>query len=67
MRNSLGDVADKKVLELVTSKHDTELHGYGHRIVDKLVNKYQGYIKYSIENGEFVAEAMLGSQKAADA
>ena len=67
VRNSLGDVADKKVLELVTSKHDTELHGYGHRIVDKLVNKYQGYIKYSIENGEFVAEAMLGSQKAADA
>ena len=67
VRNSLGDVADKKVLELVTSKHDTELHGYGHRIVDKLVNKYQGYIKYSIENGEFVAEAMLGLQKAADA
>jgi len=61
VRNSVAGVEDaKSILEMQTAKQDPVLHGYGHRIVDKLVNKYNGHIKYSIEEEEFVAEAMLG-------
>lgn len=63
VRNGLGTMQDKnKALEMVTSKQDVNLHGFGHRIVRKLVNKYQGHIKYTIEDDEFIAEVMLGSQ-----
>lgn len=46
-------------LSLNTTKRDFKNHGYGHRIVKKIVDKYKGYINYSIEGDEFIAEALL--------
>ena len=42
-----------------TSKADKGNHGYGHKIVRRIVRKYNGEINYMSDGGEFVAEAML--------
>ena len=34
-------------------------HGYGHKIVNRIVKKYNGQIRYSINNGMFEAVVML--------
>ena len=44
---------------LDTSKGDAERHGLGHKIVERIAEKYGGYVNYSAENGEFIAEAAL--------
>lgn len=58
--NPIADSVDREAaLNLNTTKSDYKNHGYGHRIVKKIVDKYNGYINYSIEGDEFIAEAML--------
>lgn len=58
--NPIADSVDRAAaLNLNTTKSDYKNHGYGHRIVKKIVDKYNGYINYSIEGDEFIAEAML--------
>lgn len=58
--NPIGtDVDREAVLSLNTSKSDFKNHGYGHKIVKKIVDKYNGYINYSVEGEEFIAEALL--------
>ena len=47
---AVRDVAEL-VLELV--------HGYGVRIVDSIVQKYNGQISRSIENGKYRVDIML--------
>ena len=42
-----------------TEKDDTIDHGFGHRIVKKIANKYNGHVNYSIEDETFFAEVML--------
>ena len=67
VRNPLPDqAAEQSAEEMVeeTSKDDKERHGYGHRIVRKIVRKYKGEINYMREEGEFVAEAMLDLRSA---
>ena len=44
---------------LATSKSDTSRHGLGHRIVEKIAKKYNGYVNFSVENGMFIAEVAL--------
>lgn len=44
---------------LLTTKENRELHGYGTRIVAKLAKKYNGFVNYSLENGEFTAKVIL--------
>lgn len=61
-----ADVDHDAVLTLNTTKSDAKNHGYGHRIVKKIVDKYNGYINYSIEGDEFIAEAMLDMKREAD-
>ena len=67
VRNPLPEqAAEQSAEEMVeeTSKDDKERHGYGHRIVRKIVRKYKGEINYMREEGEFVAEAMLDLRSA---
>ena len=60
VNNPIAEDTDREAaLGLNTSKPDFRNHGYGHRIVKKIVDKYNGYINYSIEGDEFVAEALL--------
>ena len=58
--NPISEDTDRSAaLGLNTTKSDFKNHGYGHRIVKKIVDKYNGYINYSIEGDEFIAEALL--------
>ena len=42
-----------------TVKDDAVNHGYGHKIVKRIVEKYNGYVNYTVVENEFVAEVML--------
>lgn len=42
-----------------TEKEDADNHGFGHRIVKRIVEKYNGIVKYKVEDNEFIAEMML--------
>lgn len=42
-----------------TSKRDKRLHGYGMRIIRKVVKKYNGYYRCFVKDGYFVSEALL--------
>lgn len=47
------------MLKMNTAKDDAVNHGYGHKIVKRIVEKYNGYVHYTIVENEFVAEVML--------
>lgn len=42
-----------------TSKKDKRLHGFGTRIIKKVVKKYNGYYRCCVQDGFFVSEALL--------
>jgi sensor histidine kinase regulating citrate/malate metabolism len=42
-----------------TTKKDTQLHGYGTRIVSKLAEKHNGCAEFSLQEDHFVAKVML--------
>lgn len=45
--------------ELVTSKRDREIHGYGTRIIKRIADKYHGHASFSVQGEAFVANVML--------
>ena len=47
------------LLSCKTTKKDKTMHGYGVRIVDGIVQKYNGQISRSIENGKYRVDIML--------
>ena len=55
--NSTNRKKRLRVTELITSKIGE--HGFGLRRIDKLVDKYDGYVKRSNEPGVFATEIML--------
>lgn len=58
--NGISPDADaKKILSMETSKRDWANHGYGHKILKRIVEKYNGEVNYKIEECQFIAEAML--------
>lgn len=46
-------------LSLQTTKGDKKLHGYGTRIIQELVKKYRGSVKYDMRDGRFYVDVML--------
>ena len=67
--NPLPEGTDpQEILKMKTAKRNPENHGYGHRIVANIVEKYNGCVKYSIEENEFISDVMmdLTSGKAED-
>lgn len=46
-------------LSLKTTKADEKLHGYGTRIIQNLVKKYRGSVKFDMRDGRFYADVML--------
>ena len=60
VQNEIRDDADREsLLKMNTAKDDAVNHGYGHKIVKRIVEKYNGYVHYMIVENEFVAEVML--------
>ena len=60
MKNKIRADADRQtLLKMNTVKEDAANHGYGHKIVKRMVDKYNGHVNYSIDGDEFVAEVML--------
>lgn len=64
-KTSVGD-------EGQTSKNDKRLHGFGTRIIKKVVKKYNGYYRCFVQDGRFISEALLdtcynGERRASDA
>ncbi|MGN0813798.1 MAG: sensor histidine kinase [Candidatus Coproplasma sp.] len=58
--NKIKEDCDRDVLlEMNTEKEDAVNHGYGHRIVKRIAEKYNGLVNYTIEENEFMAEVML--------
>jgi len=55
--NSTAEKRRKKLSELITSKAGE--HGFGLRRIDKIVEKYQGYVNRKNEPGIFATEIML--------
>lgn len=49
---------------ITTTKGDTRVHGKGMSIVQSIVQKYDGSIRYAIENGEFIVEFMICLEEA---
>lgn len=67
VQNEVRDDIDRgALLQMNTSKDDSVYHGYGHKIVKKIVEKYNGYVNYSIAENEFIAEVMLDMNTAAE-
>lgn len=59
-------MTQNKVLEdqidlnnLSTKKLDKDSHGYGLKIIEKIVNKYKGYIKFSVKNQFFIVDVYI--------
>lgn len=45
--------------ELTTTKPDKSVHGVGLKVVQSIVQKYNGHIKFEQENSSFIASLML--------
>ena len=53
IKNSIAEVPRMKDGELVTTKEEKELHGYGMKSVKRIVNKYEGVISYNVQADYF--------------
>lgn len=60
VKNRVREDCDREALLMMnTEKDDAVNHGFGHRIVKRIVEKYNGAVNYFIDDNQFVAEAML--------
>lgn len=53
------DVPSEFRLSLKTTKKNHDLHGFGTKIIRRIVEKYNGSIKYTIRGSSFVTDVML--------
>lgn len=53
IKNSIAEIPQMKDGELVTTKEEKELHGYGMKSVKRIVNKYEGVISYNVQADYF--------------
>jgi hypothetical protein len=54
-----SDVPTEFRLSLKTTKKSHELHGYGTKVIRRIVEKYHGSIKYAMRDGMFITDVML--------
>lgn len=57
--NPVGDADSRELLSLRTFKEDSIAHGYGSKIVDEIVGRYNGEINRSVDAHRFVVDLML--------
>lgn len=58
-----ADVPSDQLLSLKTTKKNRELHGFGTKIIRRVVDKYSGSIKYAMKDGSFITDVMLELQE----
>lgn len=64
VENSVNKAQDKQQrLSLKTTKTDTVNHGYGTKIVNRIVDKYKGYVEYRLEGDTFITDIMLAVEE----
>ena len=54
-----GAESKRELLSARTTKKDPLLHGYGTRIADEIVRRYNGAINRGVEDGRYTADVML--------
>ncbi len=59
MSNHILPEHKESALTLKTSKQNKNLHGYGSKIVARIVEKYNGAVDYVVKDGEFTVNVML--------
>jgi hypothetical protein len=57
--NPIGEKNKKIALELKTTKRNFFMHGYGIRIIRKIVEKYCGCVQYDVKEGIFIADVVV--------
>ena len=57
--NPLNPNLRNRRLKLETSKKDKKNHGYGTHIINDIIKKFNGCIKYNIEDNLFISEGMI--------
>lgn len=45
--------------DLVSTKKDKDIHGFGTKVIRQIAEKYQGTARFVVENGTFTASVML--------
>ena len=60
VRNPVSaDVSPERRLSLVSTKQDSQLHGYGTKIIRGIAAQYNGICRFDMEDGRFIASVML--------
>lgn len=52
-------VGERELLSLKTTKENRNMHGYGHKIVDDIVQKYNGMLNRTIRNGKYIVDVSI--------
>ncbi len=64
VQNSVDDsISEKERLQLKSTKSNRKIHGYGTKVIEMIIEKYRGHIKYGMEKGVFTADIMMEVQK----
>ena len=61
MKNSINASILSQNPNLQTDKTDTNIHGYGTKIIKAIANKYHGYVDYYEENKMFCCNVILNT------
>lgn len=60
--NPIDDsVPAEERLSLKSTKINSRAHGYGTKVVNMITERYNGYVKYMIQDNHFIADTMLMS------
>lgn len=57
--NTIAEEKTDSALSLETDKPNKELHGYGSKIVDDIVRKYNGHVLRRVQDNRFFVDIML--------
>ncbi|MDR2505960.1 MAG: ATP-binding protein, partial [Oscillospiraceae bacterium] len=63
VRNAAGCDVMKENPDLATTKHDSDKHGFGIKIIRNIAGKYDGMTDFYMEGSIFTAQAMLKINK----
>lgn len=62
MENPVDSTIDPtERLRLRTTKSNRHLHGFGTKIIQRIVERYNGYVQYDIQDGNFISDLMLAT------
>lgn len=67
VQNPVDDsIPAEERLKLGTTKENKRLHGFGTKVISMIVEKYNGHIRYTMQDGIFTADVMLELKEGED-